>query len=185
MTDQHSLISKSYCRYLNESKKIESIRIEWIDEYIEYILENLSIEGFTKAHQLITRVLEEEPGYGRLHLAMATVYEEHGDRSQFAIRHLYLAIKFDPMLADAYYKLADLLVEHDRLDEAIKICKRGLKAEQVKKAYLLQTAANAYELKHQYKKAIKTYKDALGHSTRTWNCLVLEESIERCKRKTK
>lgn len=43
----------------------------------------------------------------------------------------------------------------------------------------------AYELKKNFKKAIRHYKKALEHTAESRSCFALEQRIERCKRKKK
>jgi tetratricopeptide (TPR) repeat protein len=81
--------------------------------------------------------------------------------------------------------LDKLLYEEERLDEAVKVYLKGTKAKQAPKSGLLEGAGKAYELKKKYNKAIEHYKNALSHSAELWECLVIENSITRCKRKQK
>jgi tetratricopeptide (TPR) repeat protein len=97
--------------------------------------------------------------------------------------HFQMAIKFSPEFADSYNWLACLLMEEERHDEMIAISLKGLKAKRANKALLLENVGTGFELKKKYRKAIKSYRDALSHSAGLWSCKVLEESIKRCKRK--
>jgi len=160
-------------------------KIKWIEEYLEEALRLANDEGHEPALKLLDKLLYEEPGYGRLHNVLGNIYFYHADEIASAERHFRMAIKFDPRLADPYVHLGRLLCEDERHDEAIKIYTKGLKAKQAFKSGLLSGAGKAYELKKKYRKAIVHYKDALSHSAELWYCLMLEESIKRCKRKQK
>ncbi|HWA34169.1 MAG TPA: hypothetical protein VG737_08575, partial [Cyclobacteriaceae bacterium] len=124
-----------------------------------------------------------EPGYSRLHNTIGSIYFYNADNIPAAELHFTMAIRFDGKFADPYWHLGNLLYQEERLDDAIRIFKKGLKARQARKSNLLHYAGKAYELKKKYTKAIRCYHDALGHSAELWDCLVIENSIKRCKRK--
>jgi tetratricopeptide (TPR) repeat protein len=158
-------------------------KIKWIEEYLEQSLEIAWMEGHERALKLLDRLLYEEPGYGRLHNTLGIIYLKYADELKLAEGHFRMAIRFNPELADSYSNLMEVLKQDERHDEMIEVCLKGLKAKKANKALLLENVGNGWELKHKYRKAIKSYRDALSHSTELWNCKVLEESIKRCKRK--
>lgn len=158
-------------------------KIEWVEEYLAAAIKLAYDEGHEPALKLLHNVLMEEPGYGRLHNTMGVIYCYEADNAAHAELHFKLAIKFDPGFADPYWHLGNLLYDDDRLDEAIKVFRKGLKARQAKKSQLLHFTGKAYELKKKYGRALEYYKDALGNSAETWDCLLIENSIKRCKRK--
>jgi len=160
-------------------------KIKWIEEYLEQALEVAWLEGHERAINLLDKLLYEEPGYGRLHYTLGVIYFRYADESKLAEKHLRLAVHFCPEYAEPYSLLADVLKEGERHDETIKICKQGLHAEKANKSVLLSNLGNAWELKQNYGKAIKSYRKALRHSAELWNCRVLEENIKRCERKQK
>ncbi|HLZ15710.1 MAG TPA: tetratricopeptide repeat protein [Cyclobacteriaceae bacterium] len=160
-------------------------KIKWIEEYIEQALQLVWVEGHEPAIKLLDRILYEEPGYGRLHHAMGVIYFHHVEDCKSAEVHFRMAIRFNPKFADPYWHLSQLLKQDERHDEAIEICKEGLRAKQANKSRLLESVGQAYELKKKFSKAIRHYKDALSHSAELWECKVLEENIKRCKRKQK
>lgn len=160
-------------------------KIKWIEEYLTQAMEVAWLEGHDRAIRLLDKLLYEEPGYGRLHYTLGVIYFRYADESKLAEKHLKLAVQFCPEYAESYTLLADVLKQDERHDETIVICKQGLKAEKANKSALLGSLGNAWELKQNYAKAIKSYRKALQHSAELWNCLVLEENIKRCKRKQK
>ena len=164
---------------------METEKIKWLDEYLEHALEVAWMEGHERALRLLDRLLYEEPGYGRLHNTLGIIYSEYAEEPAQAELHVRLAIKFSPDLADAYTRLADVLAEDERHEETIEVCEMGLKVKKADKTQLLQNVGKAWELKQKYRKAIGSYRKALRNSAELWKCLVLEESIKRCKRKQK
>lgn len=164
---------------------METDKIQWIEEYLKYVMEVVWLEGYERALKLLDRILHEEPGYGRLHNTLGIIYFKHADDLKKAEQHFRWAIQFNPNFAEPYNHLAEVLKQDERHDETIQVCKRGLKAEKTDKSFLHESLGNAWELKHNYRKAIKSYRKALNTSAELWNCKVLEISIKRCKKKQK
>lgn len=160
-------------------------KIKWIEEYLEHALDIAWMEGHERALKLLDRLLYEEPGYGRLHNTLGIIYSVYAEEPKLAEMHFRLAIKFCPNLADAYTRLADVLAEDERHDETIEVCEMGLKVKKADKTQLFENVGKAWELKQKYRKAISSYRKALRNSAELRRCLVLEESIKRCKRKQK
>lgn len=160
-------------------------KIKWIEEYLEEGLRLAADEGYESSLKLLQKLLYDEPGYARLHHTLGIVYFCYADRPEEAEKHLRLAIQFDEKFAEPYWYLGKLLSDGDRLDEAIEVFKNGMNAKRARKAELLSEAGRAYELKKKLGMAIRHYKKALGYSAELWSCLVIEQSIKRCKRKQK
>lgn len=164
---------------------IQMEKIHWMEEYLEEGLRLAAEEGHEPALKLLEKLLYDEPGYSRLHHALGIVYFYYADKLELAEKHFRLAIQFDSRFAEPYWYLGKLLSDDERLDEAIDVYKNGMTAKRARKAELLNEAGRAYELKKKFKTAIRHYKKALGYSAELWNCLVIEQSIKRCKRKQK
>jgi tetratricopeptide (TPR) repeat protein len=160
-------------------------KIKWIEEYINEANNFISTGEYEQALSVLERILYDEPGYARLHYVIGTIYYYEADEVRKGEQHLKLAIHFDETYADPYVDLGRLLSKEERLDEAIEIYLNGLKARQANKSTLFSGAGKAYELKMKYGKAIRHYRKALRYSAELWNCIVLEESINRCQRKRK
>lgn len=160
-------------------------KIEWIEEYLEEAMRLANEEGHEPALKLLTKLLFEEPGYGRLHFTLGKVYFWYAEDVINAERHFRLAIRFDGDFADTYLHLGNLLSDDERHSEAVDIYLQGLNAKRAYKTELYSGAARSYELMKRYGKAISHYRDALSHSAETFRCIFLEENIRRCKRKRK
>src|SRR6478736_9790679 len=139
-------------------------KIKWIDEYIEEAMRHIYEEGHEHTLKLLDRLLYEEPGYSRLHQAIALINLHYADNKPAAELHFRMAIKFDKTFADPYWHLGQLLHQEERLEESIEICTKGLKAKRSNKSSLLATVGQSYELKKKYRKAISSYKNALSYS---------------------
>ena len=160
-------------------------RIKWIDEVIERAKEAAWLEGPEKALAWLLPLLYDEPGYARLHLALAELYHHYMEEPAVAERHYRMAVHFDDSLNPAYLGLAAILTEDERHDDVLRICKDGLRTSKSGKAFLLEALGRAWELKCRYRKAIRHYRKALRHSAQLYQGKVLEESIRRCGRKRK
>jgi tetratricopeptide (TPR) repeat protein len=164
---------------------METDKIQWIEEYLKYTMEVVWLEGYERALKLLDKILYEEPGYSHLHNTLGIIYFRHADDLKKAEQHFRWAIQFNPDFAEPYNYLTEVLKQDERHDETIEVCKSGLKTEKANKTFLFESLGNAWELKHNYRKAIKSYKKALNNSADLYYCRVLEISIERCKRKQK
>lgn len=160
-------------------------KIRWIEEYLEEGLRLAAEEGYESSLKLLKKLLYDEPGYARLHHALGIVYFCYADKPEQAEQHLRLAIQFDAKYAEPYWYLGKLLSDDERLDEAIGVYQQGMKAKRAQKAELLSETGRAFELKKNFKKAIRHYRKALEYSAESRSCFALEQSIERCKRKQK
>jgi tetratricopeptide (TPR) repeat protein len=158
-------------------------KLNGYEEYLEQALEMAWMEGHERSLKLLDKLLYEEPGYSRLHNTLGIIYMKYAEEYKQAELHLRLAIRFNPSFADPYNNLMEILRQDERHDEMIELCIQGLAAKRANKALLFENIGNGWELKHKYRKAIKSYRDALNHSTELRNCRALEENIQRCKRK--
>ena len=160
-------------------------KIKWIEDYLKEASRLLAEEGHEAALRLLDKLLYEEPGYGRLHNLLGVIYFYCADEIAKAEIHFRAAILLDPRLAEPYEHYAKLLHHEERLNDAIGISKKGLRAKQANKQLLLENVGQAYELKKEFRKAIKHYRKALTYTADLWNGRILDESIKRCKRKQK
>ena len=157
--------------------------IKWIDDAIERAKDAVWLDGHERALEWLRPLLFDEPGYGRLHLALAEILHQHADDLKTAEGHYRMAIRFDPKLVLAYQGLSDILSDDERHTEAIRICKDGLRHCKSNRSILMTNIGRSWELRQRYRKAIRHYRRALRQSAQLWDCKVLEESIMRCKRK--
>lgn len=158
-------------------------KIKWLDEVIERAKETAWMDSYDRALEWLRPLLFDEPGYGRLHLAIAQILHDYADDLKAAEKHYRLAIRFNPSLVDAYQGLTNILNDDERHSETIRVCKGGLSHCKTNRSLLLSNMGKAWELKQRYRKAIRHYRKALRQSAHLWDCKVLEGAINRCKRK--
>jgi tetratricopeptide (TPR) repeat protein len=158
------------------------MRIEWIEKYLteaEQLIYTNNVEG---GLNLMNQLLFEEPGYGSLHNHLGWAYLYYTPDVIKAELHLNMAIRFNEAYAPPYLHLGALNIRIGKYTEAIAILEKGLQKQNVNRLAFLESMAQAFELKCDYRKAIDTYKSALkataGHESN-----ILMESIRRCRKK--
>lgn len=158
------------------------MRIEWIEKYLaeaeKLIYENKIEEGFN----IMNNLLYEEPGYGSLHNHLGWAYMYYSDADARAELHLKMAIKFNVEFTAAYQHLGTLLIRLGRYDEALEYLEKGLTRYKANRTTFLEKIASVYELKKDYTKAIRKYKEALT-STVGFEAANFTEAIKRCRKK--
>jgi tetratricopeptide (TPR) repeat protein len=81
-----------------------------------------------------------------------------------AERHLKLAIYFDAEFAAPYLHLGNLYIRMGRYADALTNLEKGLTKQNANRVAFIESIAHVYELKRDYSKAIKSYKEALASS---------------------
>ncbi|MBA4053149.1 MAG: hypothetical protein C0490_00400 [Marivirga sp.] len=158
------------------------MRIEWMEKFMteaEALLVNNQIEN---GLELLNNLLYEEPGYGSLHNHIGWAYMYYTADVLKAERHLKLAIHFDAGFMAPFLHLGNLYIRMARYNEALQYFEKGLTKQNANRVAFLEGMAHAYELKREYAKAIKTYKEALV-STVGFESGNLVEGIKRCRKK--
>lgn len=157
-------------------------RIEWIEKYLaeaEQLIYTNNVEG---GLALMNDLLYEEPGYGGLHNYLGWAYLYYSADMSRAELHLKMAVRFTEGYAAPYLHLGSLYIKTAKYDEAIAVLEKGLQQPNANRYAFLESTAQAYELKGEFRKAITTYKNALkatvGNESNT-----LMESIKRCRKK--
>ena len=158
------------------------MRLEWIEKYMKdaeiLIYENQIDAGL----KVLDGLLYEEPGYGSLHNHIGWAYMYYTPYAEKAEEHLKWAIKFAPDYPAPYLHLGALYIRLGRYDEAISILEKGVKVPGANRLAIYECIGQAYELKRDYAKAVRAYKEALVSTagTDTYN---VTEGIKRCRKK--
>ncbi len=158
------------------------MRIEWLEKYMKeaegLIYENEIEQGLAA----LDKLLYYEPGYGRLHNHIGWAYLYYTVDVQKAERHLKLAVQFGPEFPAPYLHLGTLYVRLGRYAEAIRVLEQGMTKDGANKVAMLECTGQAYELKKDYARAIKAYKQAMI-STIGAESFSLTDGIKRCRKK--
>jgi predicted Zn-dependent protease len=158
-------------------------RINWIEKHLveaeQLFYENKVEEGL----EMLNSLLFEEPGYGSLHNHMGWAYLYYSNNLERAELHLKMAIRFEASFPAPYLHLGALYIRQGRYSEAIQWLQDGLTKHQPNKVAFLQNIAQAYELRGEWSKAIKAYKEAMMATVAEQEVSNFSASIKRCRRK--
>lgn len=156
--------------------------IQWIEKYLtdaEHLIVNNQVdEGLA----LLNELLYDEPGYGSLHNHLGWAYMYYTADVVRAERHLKLAVHFDAGFHAPYLHLGNLYVRIGRYTEAVEILEKGSTIKHANRVAVFEAIGHAYELKKEYAKAVKAYKEALA-STVGFDHANLTAGIQRCRKK--
>ncbi|WP_276372756.1 hypothetical protein [Chryseolinea sp. H1M3-3] len=159
------------------------MKINWIEKYLvdaeRMILEGLVDEGLA----LLNNLLYDEPGYGRLHNDLGWAYLYYTEDEARAELHLKMAVLFDETYAPPYLHLGSLYIRQARYSDAIACSQSGLIKTKGNRVGLLQNLAYAYELRKDWRMAIKVYRDAMSASVAEYEVSNLVAGIKRCRKK--
>jgi tetratricopeptide (TPR) repeat protein len=159
------------------------MKIEWIEKYLQEAEQMIYDNRVNEGLQLMNTLLYDEPGYGHLHNHLGWAYMYYTEHMAKAEMHLKLAIKFDGIYPAPYIHLGTLLTRAGRYDEAVEYLVQGLAKPTAHRSGFLEEMGKAYELKGEYRKAIKAYRDAIASSVVTFEVNNLADNIKRCRKK--
>jgi predicted Zn-dependent protease len=159
------------------------MKIEWIEKYLKeaegLIYDNKVNEGL----QVLNDLLYDEPGYGYLHNYLGWAYMYYTADVAKAELHLKFAIRFDGEYSAPYIHLGNLYIRANRLAEAIEYLERGVQKPNASRATFWESIGQAYELKGEFTKAIKAYREATLASVAAHEITNFTESVKRCRKK--
>jgi tetratricopeptide (TPR) repeat protein len=161
------------------------MRIIWIEQYLKDA-EAMIVRGGAEMEQgieVLMSLLYSEPGYGSLHNHFGWAHLYFTCDLAQAELHLKAAIKFQPDFQAPYLHLGTLYVRQGRYTEAIEILNSGLTQPQANKAGMLELIGQAYEMRQEYRLAIKAYRQAMLSSMTTGEMNMHSEGIKRCRKK--
>jgi tetratricopeptide (TPR) repeat protein len=159
------------------------MRIEWMEKYMadaeRLIYENKVDEGLV----LLNNLLYDEPGYGSLHNHLGWAYMYYTTETAKAETHFNMAITFQSDFAAPYLHLGILYLRNGRYIEALSTLELGLTKPNANRVVLLENMAHVYELKGEFRDAIRTYKEAAKSTLVSHEVNNLMEGVKRCRKK--
>jgi tetratricopeptide (TPR) repeat protein len=163
------------------SKKME--KLEWIEKYMTQA-EQLIYDGqVEQGMNILQNLLYEEPGYASLHNFLGWAYLYHSKNEVLAELHFRMAIRFASEYAPPYLHMGNLMNQKGRYTDAIEFFREGLTKPDALRSTLLESMAHAYELKSDYRKAIRLYKEAASASVADFEVDRMLMGVKRCRRK--
>lgn len=158
------------------------MRNERIERYMKLAEDLIYADNVDEGLRLMNELLYEEPGYGSLHNHLGWAYMYYTTDSDRAEMHLKMAVKFSKGYVAPYLHLGALYIRMGRYTEALEYLETGLVIPGANRLAFLEEIARVYELKQQYRQAVKAWKRALaacaGPESTTYY-----ESIRRCRKK--
>lgn len=158
------------------------MELKWMNTHLtqaeQLIYNNQVNEGLELLHNL----LYEEPGYAHLHNHIGWAYLYYTPEIAQAEMHLKLSIRFNASYAPPYLHMGNLLIRTGRYTEALEYLKKGLNQREANKVAFLDLIAQVYELKQDFRRAIRFYKEAMVATT-GFETTQLMEGIKRCRKK--
>ncbi len=158
------------------------MKLEWMDPYLVNAEQMMYNNQVNEGLELMNRLLYEEPGYGTLHNHLGWAYLYYTTDTAKAELHLNMAMKFDAEYAPPYLHMGNLCIRNDRYTEALQYLEIGVNKNSANKVAFLEQIAHVYELRKEFSKAIRYYKEALT-STIGFETAQLSEGIKRCQKK--
>jgi tetratricopeptide (TPR) repeat protein len=163
------------------SKKME--KIEWIEKYMTQAEQLICDDQVEQGLTILQNLLYEEPGYASLHNYLGWAYLYHAKDDAMAELHFRMAIRFASEYAPPYLHMGTLMNRKGRYTEAIGYFVDGLTKPDALKSTLLEGLAHAYELKTEYRRAIRHYKEAASASVAEFEVERMLMGVKRCRRK--
>jgi predicted Zn-dependent protease len=159
------------------------MKIEWMEKYLKEAEQMIYDNQVNEGLQVLTDLLYDEPGYGYLHNHLGWAYLYYTADVALAELHLKMAIKFDGEYPAPYVHLGNLFIRTGRYAEAIEYLEQGVKKPNANRVTFLEATGQAYELKGEMAKAIKSYREATLASVVNHEITNLTEHIKRCRKK--
>jgi len=159
------------------------MKIEWIEIELTNLEQMIVSDQVGAGLAALNNLLYDEPGYARLHNHLGWAYANYTENEERAELHLKMAIRFEESYEPPYLHLASLYIRQGRYGDAMDCSEDGLVKCKSRRVSLLQYLASACELRKDWGKAIKAYKDALMESVAENESSGLHAGIKRCRRK--
>jgi tetratricopeptide (TPR) repeat protein len=159
------------------------MKLNWIEKYLANAESMIIDDRIDEGLALLNNLLYDEPGYGSLHNHLGWAYLYYTEDATRAELHLKMAVKFDETYVPPYLHISTLYIRQARYSDAIAYSEAGLAKANGNHVGLLQNLAQAYEMRKDWRKAIRAYKKALSASVIDYEVSSLMAGVKRCRRK--
>ncbi len=129
---------------------------------------------------VLNDMLYDEPGSAELHNLLGWGYLYFENNAERAALHFRAAIAFAPRYAPPYVHLGHLCNQKGRFIEALEWFDRGVGLPEASRLAFCEGMGWAYEMRREYKKAIRCYREAMAVSASP-DFERLRESVRRCR----
>lgn len=157
--------------------------IEWIDNHLAQAEAMVYRGEVDEALNMLESLLFEEPGYAPLHNVIGWAYLYHIGNTARAELHFRAATRFASNYAPPCLHLGILLNRAGRYHEAIQFFRAGLRGQGAYLPALMEGIAQAYEMRQEYRLAIRAYREAATASVTDEEVNRMLSAARRCRRK--
>ncbi|MEL7005495.1 MAG: O-linked GlcNAc transferase [Bacteroidota bacterium] len=154
-----------------------------LEQYILDAEREFEQQNYLQGKNYLEAALEEEPTFGKAHNHMGWLYLYYLNDLIKAEKHLRLAIKYTSGYAAPYTHMISLLFDAKRMDEHLQFLNETLNVQGVSNSVIYNDFGRHYEVKGQYRKAIKYYKEGIKWSMDTQEINCMKDNIRRCNEK--
>jgi tetratricopeptide (TPR) repeat protein len=139
--------------------------------------------NYHEAFQKFENILYEDPSFAPAHNSIGWIYKTQFDNYEMAETHFTAAMKIDPQYPHSYFHLASIYIDQERYAELKRHLDRCLKISTIDKAWVYYRLGMLDEIKGNYEKAMREYKNAILHCFNNDKIKSYQADIERCKTK--
>ncbi|KAF2508872.1 hypothetical protein E0W72_09915 [Flavobacterium arcticum] len=130
-------------------------------------------------------VIAADDEHAGAHCLMGQIYNEQLQNYEQAEYYYRMTLYLDKNYAPVYYQYANLLINHNRLEEALNIIDIGLKVSGIDVAQMIYLKGILYERFEMYTTAIEYFIDAKKRCFNNSFMDGMDEHIKRVKKKMK
>jgi tetratricopeptide (TPR) repeat protein len=156
--------------------------MEWMEEYLNEAERMITDDRVEEGVRLLDSLLYEEPGSESLHNHLGWAHMYYTQNMKKAELHLTMSLRFNAAYAPPYLHLGQLCNRMARYSEAIGYFEKGLSIPGANRTALMEGLAFAYEMKNEFRAAIRHYREAVA-SASGYELQQLSEGIKRCRSK--
>jgi tetratricopeptide (TPR) repeat protein len=132
------------------------------------------------AKNILLQIISEEPKFGQAYSFLGWLYRiKFSDEKQAEMYYKH-AIDFSPEYPLGYLNYIYLLRDRGRVDELEEMLKKAEKVKSISRSGYYDELGTLYELKKDYKNAIKYYSTAIEYTLSESSIEDLKKHINRC-----
>jgi tetratricopeptide (TPR) repeat protein len=139
---------------------------------------------YAECKRILLDILDQEPGFGRAHDMIGCLYLFVLDDPDKAVKHMKLAVKFDPSNTTALINCTRALNYRNRHTELMEITSQALKVESINKCIIFSERGKSFEKCENVKAALENYYEAEKFAITDQEVEIVKTGIKRLKRKS-
>ncbi len=145
--------------------------------------QKISEGNISDAADLLFKVIESYPEYGRAYNHLGYLYENMFKDTVTAEKYYKEALSKAPEFAATYLNYAVILSSQERFAELNAILNKSLEVPGIQKDKVYNEFGIMFEIQGKYNDAINSFKKAVNYSLNENEIELYEKSINRCQHK--